>query len=100
MFEPVAGIAQQSAQCVADLVVRDPDVFFGGPVDACPLPRLVEHSTVQVSEIRFGQRILPANIPRSEGPAIGHKNIRPLELVKLFLHGEVGNEVGLSLIHI
>ena len=49
MLYPIARITQQSRQRLTDLVVRNADVLFRGPVDPCPLPGLVEHTQVTSS---------------------------------------------------
>jgi hypothetical protein len=79
VFVPIVGVAQKSAECLADLVIRYANVLFGGSVDASPFPCLVEHSAVEFPEIGFGQRILSAKIPRAVRPVVGNKNVRSLE---------------------
>src|SRR5260370_33923945 len=43
VIKPVANISKQCRQRIPDLIVRDSDILFRGPVRSSPLPGLVEH---------------------------------------------------------
>src|SRR5260370_38134930 len=71
VFQPIACIAKQSGESVADFMVGNADVLFGGSIGSRPFPRLIEHTQMEVSYVWLGQRIMPAKIFGGEPPGIG-----------------------------
>lgn len=93
VFQPIACIAQQGGEAFADFVVRDANVFLGGAIRPCPLPGLIEHAQMEISNVRLDKRITAAKTVGCERPRIRFENILSFPLVQLFLGRKIGNEI-------
>src|SRR6267154_738933 len=95
VFQPIACIAQQSGESVADFMVGNADVLFGGSIGSRPFPRLIEHAQMEISYVGLDKRIMPAKMVGRERPGIGFENVLSLPLIEFFLGRQIGNEVRL-----
>src|SRR6202166_3875543 len=97
VFQPIARIPHERADPLADFVVWHANVLLGGSIDARPLPGLVKHSQMEVSDIRLNQRIAPAKATGIEGPRVRFENVLSFPLAKLLFGRKIGNEFCLLL---
>src|SRR5216683_766182 len=95
VFQPIACIAKQSCESVADFRVRNADVLFAGAIGSRPFPGLIEHAPMEISYVGLNKRIMPAKIVWCERPRIGFENVLSFPLVELFFGRQIGNEVSL-----
>src|ERR1700722_4540587 len=92
VLQPIARIPNERAYPLADFVVWHANVLLCGSIDARPLPGLVKHSQMEVSDIRLNQRIASAKATEIEGPRVRFENVLSFPLVKLLFGRKIGNE--------
>ncbi len=94
VFQPIARIAKQGGESLANFMVGNTKILFGGPVGSGPPPGLIEHSQMEISYVWLDKRVTPAKIVRCECPRIRFENVLAFPLIQLFLGRQVGNEIG------
>ena len=92
---PISNVRKQLREFFSNLMRRDANVFFGGSIHAGPLPSLVEHSPMQLSNIRFIKGVAQAKTARVQSPTYCDKNIFSLPFVKLLLIRKIWKKVAL-----
>ena len=93
VFYPVARVPDQDRKLLSNLMVRDADVLLSGPIQAGPLPGLVEHAPVPFADIGFGQSVQTGEGPGVEGSRVRDDDVLPLPLVQFLLGCQIGNEI-------
>src|SRR3984893_732003 len=95
VFQPIARVAKRSGESLADFMVGNTDVFFGGAIGSRPFPGLIEHTQMEISYVGLDKRIMPTRVVGCERPRIGFENVLSFPLVEFFLGRKIGNEVNL-----
>src|ERR1700716_3791865 len=75
VFQPIAGIAQQGGEALANFMVGDTNILLGGSIDSRPLPGLIKHTQMEISYVWLEKRVMPANIVGCKCPRIRFENV-------------------------
>src|SRR5450432_1283833 len=92
VFDPVANVTEQHGDSFTYFVRGDAQIFLAAAIRAGPLPGLAEHATMQVTDVRFGERVTFLDLPGIQGPDTRSENIFALPLIEFVLSGEAGYE--------
>src|SRR5271169_6220120 len=81
VFQPIACVAKQGGESLANFMVGNAHVLFTGPIGSGPPPSLIEHSQMEISYVWLDKRVTPAKIVRCECPRIRFENVLSFPLI-------------------
>jgi hypothetical protein len=93
VIDPITNIAKQGGHPFGNFVEGHSNILLGSAVLASPLPRLIKHPAVQLTDVIVAYDLFRLEAS-SERPGPRQQNVLALPFVEIEFGGEIWNQIG------